>query len=298
MNNKLPFLYSAFVLIIIYSLASCTTYKPVERGITGGYSDTPTDSQEVVRTTFYGNGVTSRIVINDLALMRVADIAIQRGYSHFYLLSNNQQINTSINTYVTNNTVQVQSVDRATTNLVAILTNGTSDELSGLPFYDARETYNEGYLLNERLKFWNYTQLGYSISNDLYLGFNYGFAGGWGYISGQFDALNYDSFKGDEIVFSVPWTASYIGIEFKPEIQIVGGIQIPIIENYIYLPIGAGLGSYRVLETYDDSGTTIYDSSYITTEKFIFEVGLMARYNFLFAHATARYSFLPSLSYS
>jgi hypothetical protein len=96
-------------------------------------------------------------VINDLALMRVADIAIQRGYSHFYLLSNNQQINTSINTYVTNNTVQVQSVDRATTNLVAILTNGTSDELSGLPFYDARETYNEGYLLNERLKFWNYT---------------------------------------------------------------------------------------------------------------------------------------------
>lgn len=209
------------LFIICFIIIGCTTYKPV--GFTGGYSDIPTDSENVAITQFSGNGYTPGSSINSFMLTRLAEITISRGYKYFYLYDSNTNISTSIGSYTTNRTqssnsnfsgfsngnyytgtitttynipsIHYYTINKASSIGIAILTNEKIDELTMKPFYDAQFIYNQGIALSNQYKFWNYTQIGYTFIPDAPLGFQYGILGGWVY--GTFNFYTHEpNFKG------------------------------------------------------------------------------------------------------
>lgn len=73
----------AFLFII--SIYACTpTYST--KGIYGGYSDTQL-SDNMFRISYYGNGYTSYEYVDDMALLRSADLALHNGFSYFAIIS-------------------------------------------------------------------------------------------------------------------------------------------------------------------------------------------------------------------
>jgi len=71
--------------IAIFSLLSaCTPYQ--SQGFTGGYTETWL-AEDVVRVRFKGNGYTSSERAADFSLLRVSEIAREKGYPYFVLLS-------------------------------------------------------------------------------------------------------------------------------------------------------------------------------------------------------------------
>lgn len=68
----------AFLLI-----SGCTTYQPV--GFGGGFSETPL-RQDVYRIDSRGNAFASARLVNDIALVRAAELTLQKGYSSFVVL--------------------------------------------------------------------------------------------------------------------------------------------------------------------------------------------------------------------
>jgi hypothetical protein len=94
----------AFIIFVVFGLyfIGCTTYKPI--GFTGGYSDIPTDSENVAITQFSGNGYTPSSGVSSFMLTRLAEITITRGYRYFYLYDSNTDVSTSIGSYTTNRT--------------------------------------------------------------------------------------------------------------------------------------------------------------------------------------------------
>jgi hypothetical protein len=290
-------IFTAVIISII--LSSCTTYKPVSKGISGGYLDTPTDSRDIVIVTFYGNGYTSRLVVRQFMLMRVSELAIQRGFSNFYLAENQQQIDRTLNSYVVNNTNKVQTIERATYSAIAVLTNGPQDSLRGLPYFDASATFQEGNDLNERIKFWNYTQIGYSISEEMQVGIQYGRLGGWLYSSFHYFFFEPDFGENTSFSYLEPDSGDiFLGdIISHPDFSVTLGTQVPIINNYLYLPVGIGLQVGGYYELYD---TGFFDNWFrMKTElKPIIESGVMGRFRFLYAQGVVRLIDFRNLSYS
>jgi len=72
------------LIVIGLALASCAT-PYAANGLLGGYSETAL-AEDVYRITFKGNAYTSAERVQDFALMRAAELTIEKGYSHFVLL--------------------------------------------------------------------------------------------------------------------------------------------------------------------------------------------------------------------
>lgn len=90
-------LKNLLILCCIVSITSCATpYQPY--GITGGYKETPL-APDVVRITVEGNGYTSRDRVQDFALLRAAEMALQSGYPYFVVI--NERNDTSTGSFTT-----------------------------------------------------------------------------------------------------------------------------------------------------------------------------------------------------
>jgi len=87
-------------LAIAALLAGCATaYQP--QGATGGFSSSQLD-ENVFQVSFKGNGYTDRDKANDYALLRSAEIALEKGYSYFIIVDAQQYSkNSSFTTPVT-----------------------------------------------------------------------------------------------------------------------------------------------------------------------------------------------------
>jgi hypothetical protein len=81
MKQALLLLASGFPL---WFLSSCaTSYQ--QKGFTGGYSETQL-APDVFRVNFEGNGYTSSERAQDFALLRAAELSLERGFKYFALL--------------------------------------------------------------------------------------------------------------------------------------------------------------------------------------------------------------------
>ncbi len=76
------YLFTLFVLIS--SVASCATPYQA-RSLRGGYSDTQL-APDVFRIYFSGNVPTSKERAEDFALLRAAELSLQRGFKHFAII--------------------------------------------------------------------------------------------------------------------------------------------------------------------------------------------------------------------
>ena len=74
-------------LSLIAILSACATkYQPERHG--GGYTETQLDTN-VWRVTFNGNGHSSKHQVEDYALLRGAELALKKGYTHFSFVGSN-----------------------------------------------------------------------------------------------------------------------------------------------------------------------------------------------------------------
>lgn len=111
-------------LCLVAILSACATaYK--SDGITGGFSETQL-AENVWRVTFHGNGYTREERAEDLALLRSADLTLEKGYTHFALASSRS--NTKTETYTTpttsHTTGSVYSSGNYATGSATTYTNG------------------------------------------------------------------------------------------------------------------------------------------------------------------------------
>jgi hypothetical protein len=96
-HSKSMNLKNLLSICCIVSITSCATpYQPY--GITGGYKETPL-APDVVRITVEGNGYTSRDRVQDYALLRAAEMALQSGYPYFVVI--NERNDTSTGSFTT-----------------------------------------------------------------------------------------------------------------------------------------------------------------------------------------------------
>jgi hypothetical protein len=72
--------------------ACATAYQP--HGFTGGYSETQV-GENVFRIAFEGNQYTTAVRAADLALLRSADVTLERGYGYFVIASDSSLAITS-----------------------------------------------------------------------------------------------------------------------------------------------------------------------------------------------------------
>lgn len=76
---------SLFFLAGTLLIAGCATpYQP--SGLTGGYKETLL-APDIVRITVEGNGYTSRDRVQDFALLRASEMALQSGYPYFAVIN-------------------------------------------------------------------------------------------------------------------------------------------------------------------------------------------------------------------
>ena len=109
----------AVILVLgLVALAACTTYKP--HGFGGGYTDFPM-GQNKHRIEVRGNGYTSRERVQNMALVRAADIALQQGYEHFFVLDT--QNDTKIRAANVHESGLVSTIDNDYVIMIIELTN-------------------------------------------------------------------------------------------------------------------------------------------------------------------------------
>lgn len=320
MKHKIIFLVS--LCFLVFLLNSCTTYQSATKGFTGGYTDIPTEYDDIIGVKFSGNGVTSQSAINTFMLMRIADLAKQRGYTNFYLLDSSQNVETSIESYTYNKqqtassnvsgwangnfytgtvkstysvpTTQYYSVSKARSGGIAVLTNTKIEELAGKPFYNSESVYKEGENLNNRNKFWNYTQIGYTYTPETPFGFQYGLFGGWLYGSFSFYVKEPD-FKGHYkySYISPSYGDTFTGTSImEKKFNFSVGTQIPIIKNLLYIPIGVGAQYEDKFDLYDEHYTYMDSYSWYKTEtitKYLLEAGVMGKWKNLYSQALFRF---------
>lgn len=73
---------TCFVLSALLMTGCATTYQA--HGVTGGFSETQL-AENVWRVAFRGNGYTPSERVEDLALLRSADLALMNGFAYFAL---------------------------------------------------------------------------------------------------------------------------------------------------------------------------------------------------------------------
>ena len=121
------------LLILIFLTYSCATdYQP--KSFTGGYSSTKL-GESIFKIHFNGNGYSNSERIEDFALLRSAEIALENDFKYFIIIDKNNS--NSYSTYTTPKT------------------NITTGNIS---------SYNYGYGGN-----YNFTANSYSVGGDTYL---------------------------------------------------------------------------------------------------------------------------------
>ena len=75
--------YFILLLIGVFLTGCSSTYRP--DGYSGGYSEVKLD-ENVYRVTFRGNGYTDSQKAADLALLRCAELTVEKGFPYFVIL--------------------------------------------------------------------------------------------------------------------------------------------------------------------------------------------------------------------
>lgn len=73
------------VIALTFVISACATSYQKD-GFTGGYEETWMSS-DIVKVDFAGNGYTSSTRTADFSMLRVAELAIEKGYPYFELLN-------------------------------------------------------------------------------------------------------------------------------------------------------------------------------------------------------------------
>ena len=94
------------VSILLVLVGCATAYKPL--GLSGGFSETQLDTN-IFTITFKGNGYTDREKANDYALLRSAELALEKGFSYFVIVDAQQYSKTSTYTTPTTATTNVNA---------------------------------------------------------------------------------------------------------------------------------------------------------------------------------------------
>lgn len=117
-------------LIVSFALAACTSYTPSGQGLAGffgGFNETPL-AQDTYRINASGNAYTSRAKTNAIAMVRAAELAREKGYDKFLVLSFDEW--SKVNTFVTDGRATTTSYGSATAynfgNSVNVTGNTTS----------------------------------------------------------------------------------------------------------------------------------------------------------------------------
>ncbi len=125
------------LLIAAVTLAGCATaYQP--QGATGGFSESQLD-ENVFQVTFKGNGYTDRDRANDFALLRSAEIALEKGYKYFVIVDAQQYSKNSSYTTPTTATTNVNANTYG-----SAYGYGNSVNYSGNTYGTATTTYSGG----------------------------------------------------------------------------------------------------------------------------------------------------------
>ena len=125
------------LLIAAMALAGCaTTYQP--QGATGGFSEAQLD-ENVFQVTFKGNGYTDRDRANDFALLRSAEIALEKGYKYFIIVDAQQYSKNSSFTTPTTATTNINANTHG-----SAYGSGNSVNYSGNTYGTATTTYSGG----------------------------------------------------------------------------------------------------------------------------------------------------------
>jgi hypothetical protein len=72
------------VVLIALALTGCATAYQ-RRGFSGGYSETQL-GENIFKVSFYGNGFTSMEQASDFALLRAAELTLERGFRYFVVV--------------------------------------------------------------------------------------------------------------------------------------------------------------------------------------------------------------------
>ena len=126
-----------FALIVVTVLAGCATAYQAE-GLSGGFSEAQLD-ENVFQVTFKGNGYTARDRANDFALLRSAEIALDKGYKYFVIVDAQQY---SKNSSYTTPTVATTNVNA--NSYGSAYGYGNTMNYSGNTYGTATTTYSGG----------------------------------------------------------------------------------------------------------------------------------------------------------
>lgn len=77
-------------LLLALTLTACATpYQP--EGFSGGYSETQLDTDKF-KVNFRGNAIIQSDVVNDYALLRASELALNNGFNYFEILSSKDSV--------------------------------------------------------------------------------------------------------------------------------------------------------------------------------------------------------------
>jgi hypothetical protein len=120
------------VLALVALLAACATaYQPYSYFGGGGYKDVQL-SENSFKITVEANGYTSKSQAADLALLRAADLTLEKGFKHFVIVDSADQ------SYGMNYTTPTTTTVNVTGNKFGAI--GTAQTYGGQTFYVAFPT--------------------------------------------------------------------------------------------------------------------------------------------------------------
>jgi len=106
--NRLKTIATAFLAAI--AVAGCaTSYQ--QRGLSGGFSEMQL-AENVFEVRFSGNGYTSSERASDFALLRSAELSLERGFRYFVVDDNENDRQIAINTVTTSSGANTYSTSK------------------------------------------------------------------------------------------------------------------------------------------------------------------------------------------
>lgn len=122
MKQAFLLLISGFSLLLLQGCA--TSYQ--QKGFTGGYSETQL-APDVFRVNFQGNGYTSSERAQDFALLRAAELSLEKGFRYFALLD--ESSSSKLSTFTTSGSAY---------------TTGSASVIGNTATYSGHTTYTPG----------------------------------------------------------------------------------------------------------------------------------------------------------
>jgi len=106
--NRLKTIAAVFLATI--AVAGCaTSYQ--QRGFSGGFSETQL-AENVFEVRFSGNGYTSSERASDFALLRSAELSLERGFRYFVVDDNENDRQVTIDTVTTSSGANIYSTSK------------------------------------------------------------------------------------------------------------------------------------------------------------------------------------------